>query len=91
MQVTLLTQESCSYCDQAKGLLERLTPEFRLSVTEVPLDSPDGTELAVRLGVMFAPGIVVDGKLLSYGRPSERRLRRDLRKRTTQSERGAPS
>lgn len=81
MHVTLLTQEDCSYCDQAKQLLERLEPDYPLSVTEISLDSPEGADLAVRLGVMFAPGIVIDGDLVSYGRPSERRLRRDMAKR----------
>ena len=86
MQVTLLTQDNCSHCDQAKELLDRISREYGLSVTEVALESPAGAELAVRLGVMFAPGIVIDGDLISYGRPSERRLRRDMGKRLAQAE-----
>lgn len=81
MQVTLLTQQDCSYCDQAKELLARLAPEYGLSLSEVDLGSSEGSDLAMRLGVMFAPGIVIDGVLASYGRPSERRLRRDIDKR----------
>jgi hypothetical protein len=33
---------------------------------------------------MFAPGVLVDGEPFSYGRLSERKLRRELRRRVQQ-------
>jgi hypothetical protein len=34
--------------------------------------------LAARAGVLFAPGVLLDGRPFGYGRLSERRLRREL-------------
>ena len=74
----LLTQENCGYCEDAKRLLERLGSEYPLSVREVKLSTDEGQELAVRGGVMFPPGLFLDGEPFSYGRPSERKLRKAL-------------
>lgn len=81
LEVLLLTQEACSFCAQAHELLERLAGEYPLAIETGDLDSPAGRELAARGGVLFAPGIFIDGEPFSYGRPSERRLRRELRRR----------
>jgi glutaredoxin len=80
-EVTLLTQENCAYCDQAKEVLGRLSGEYPISVTTLDLASPQGQELAWRSGVMFPPGIFIDGETFSYGRPSEKKLRRELDRR----------
>jgi Glutaredoxin-like domain (DUF836) len=80
-QITLLTQPSCGMCDLAKGILARLADEYPLSVTEVDLASDDGRRLAGDAGVLFAPGVLVDGQPFSYGRLSERKLRRALDRR----------
>ena len=81
MEVTLLTQDNCAFCDQAKDILDRLSGEYALSVSTVDLATPEGQALAERGGVMFPPGIFVDGEPFSYGRPSEKKLRRELDKR----------
>ena len=78
MVVTLLTQENCAFCEQARELLAKLAGEFSLSISVVALDTPAGQELAERGGILFPPGIFVDGVAVSYGRPSLRRLRREL-------------
>lgn len=79
--ITLLTQPDCAFCDQAKKALERLRGEHDLDVSEVSLDSPQGRELGMRHGVVFAPGLLLDDALFSYGRLSERKLRRELARR----------
>lgn len=81
VEVLLLTQEACAFCEQARELLERLAGEYPLAITTGDLNSPVGRELAALGGVLFAPGIFLDGEAFSYGRPSERRLRRELRRR----------
>lgn len=81
VNVTLLTQDACGFCDDAKELLDRLAGEFPIAVTELDLRSAEGQRLALAGGVMFAPGIFVDGEAFGYGRPSERKLRRELRRR----------
>jgi glutaredoxin len=77
----LLTQEDCGHCEEAKALLERLEGEYPLSVRAVRLSSTEGQELALRGGVMFPPGLFLDGAPFSYGRVSERKLRKALSRR----------
>lgn len=78
IHILLLTQPACDFCDHAKDVLTRLASEFNLSVHEIPFGSSEGQRLAVAHGAIFAPAILIDGELVSYGRPSERRLRRLL-------------
>ncbi len=81
MNVLLLTQEHCGFCAQAKETLDRLAVEYGLSVSTLDLGSPEGEALAVRSGLLFPPGIFLDGELFSYGRLSERKLRREIERR----------
>lgn len=76
--VTLITKADCSLCDQAKVVLERLSSEYNLRVELVDLDTQEGHELASRSGMAFPPGVLLDGEPFSYGRLSERKLRRHL-------------
>jgi glutaredoxin len=86
--VLLLTQENCGFCAQAKEILDRLSGEYQLSVTTLDLNSPEGQALAMRGGVLFPPGIFIDGEPFSYGRPSERKLRREIEGRLRSVEGG---
>ena len=79
--VTVLTQQNCASCERAKQVLDRVATAYPLSTHEVSLDTPPGRELALKHGVMFAPGVLLDGALFSYGRLSERKLRRTLTRR----------
>ena len=88
MEVLLLTQENCEFCTQAKEILARLSGEYELSVTTLDLNAPEGQALAMRGGVLFPPGIFLDGEPFSYGRPSERKLRRELARRLKHVEEG---
>lgn len=81
--VTLLTQPDCALCEQAKAVLARVSGEHPLTVTELVLTTPVGRELALRHGVLFAPGVLIDDKPFSYGRLSEKKLRRQLKARTS--------
>ena len=85
IDVWLLTQRDCAFCEQAKNVLGRLSHEHLLSVTEIALESVEGRALAVQHGVMFAPGVFINGTLAAYGRPSERRLRRILTQHQAQA------
>lgn len=81
VEVVVLTQADCGFCDQAKETLARVAEDFELRISEVDVASSEGEELARRSGVMFPPGVLLDGRLFSYGRLSERKLRRELGKR----------
>jgi hypothetical protein len=80
--VTLLTQDDCALCQHAKGVLARVGADHPLEVTEIGLASEQGRALAAQAGVLFAPGVLVDGRAFGYGRLSERRLRRTLGRAT---------
>ena len=81
VQIILLTKDDCAFCDHAKQVLRQLADTYPLRVTEVDLASHEGQQLATTAGVLFAPGVLVDGTPFSYGRLSERKLRRTLDKR----------
>ena len=76
--VTLLTQADCALCEHAMGVLARVGADHPLEITEIDLASGPGRAVAARAGVLFAPGLLVDGRPFGYGRLSERRLRRAL-------------
>ncbi len=84
MEVTLLTQRDCSFCDQAKEILDRLSSQYGFAITTLDLGSAQGQQLAERGGVMFPPGIFIDGEPFSHGRPSERKLRHELDRRSAE-------
>ena len=77
-EVVLLTTTDCSFCEQAKEVLGRLAAEFKLDVSEVPLSTEQGRELAKTTGAPFPPVVLIDGLPFSYGRLSERKLRKAL-------------
>jgi glutaredoxin len=89
MRVTLLTQEQCDFCRDAEALLDRLAHEYPLTVELLDLGSPEGRRLAEAGGILFPPGVFIDGEPFSYGRPSERRLRRELERRLDRQAAGA--
>ena len=76
--IMLLTQDDCQLCDHAKGVLGRVAADHPMRVEEVSLNSDEGRALAAQAGVLFAPGVFLDGALFAFGRLSERKLRRVL-------------
>jgi ABC-type Fe3+/spermidine/putrescine transport system ATPase subunit len=49
-------------------------------VETVALESKEGQRLAAGAGVVFAPGVLLDGEPFSHGRLSEGKLRKELEK-----------
>ncbi|TFC41779.1 thioredoxin family protein [Cryobacterium sp. TMT1-21] len=86
MIITILTQASCPSCDQAKLVLSRLARDHPFEVLEIGLGTDEGRGLAVRHGVAFAPGVLIDGVMFSYGRLSEKKLARHLSQHPTAAE-----
>lgn len=83
--VLILSAPACHFCDEAKSLFDRLAHEFALEIETKSISSEAGTALALTYGVLFPPGIFINGDLLQYGRPSERKIRARL------AELGAPT
>ena len=77
-RVTLLTQPDCAFCDHAKQVIARVSQDHALVIDEIDLASERGHQLAMTHGVLFAPGVLLDGQSFSYGRLSEKRLRKAL-------------
>lgn len=77
----LLTQEHCGFCEQARDILERVAHEYWLSYSTLAWENPQGQHLALAGGLLFPPGVLIDGEPFSYGRLSERKLRRELDRR----------
>jgi len=78
IEILVLTREQCHWCDEAKATLERLASSYDLIVTTLEITTPEGEALALQSGVLFPPGVFLDGTTFSYGRLSERKLRREL-------------
>lgn len=79
-EIVILTKGDCSLCEQAKDVLARLAGEYgyELAVREVALDSEEGRRLALEARAPFPPVVFLDGRPFSYGRLSERQLRKAL-------------
>jgi len=76
--ITLLTQADCTLCEHAKQVLSLFGADHPPEITEIDLASEQGRTLAAQAGVLFAPGVLVDGRPFGHGRLSERKLRRTL-------------
>jgi glutaredoxin len=87
-RITLLSQDNCGFCDHAKHVLARVGVRYPLQITEIRLDTQEGQAIATSAGVLFAPGVLVDGRPFSFGRLSERKLLRALEKRALHQDAG---
>ena len=76
--ITLLTAPSCRLCDDAKVVLDRVAIDFDLTIETLSIDTARGQALMIEHQVIFPPGVLINDKPFSYGRLSERRLRRML-------------
>lgn len=79
--VLILKRDDCECCDAATTMLERLSREYPLSLSTLEMESVAGQALAESGGILFPPGIFLDGEPCCYGRPSESRLRREIEQR----------
>lgn len=77
-RVLLISSEGCKFCDEAERLFQRLATEYDLEVETRTTEDPGVRTLALTHGVLFPPGIFIDGTLVQYGRPSERLIRQRL-------------
>lgn len=82
IDVVLLSARDCELCEHAKQVLLRVSVEHPMRLRVVFFESAEGQELAMRHGILFAPGLLLDGRTFSYGRVSERKLRRTLSRAT---------
>jgi glutaredoxin len=91
MHVLLLTQEHCAFCTQARAILDRLSAEYGFTLSTLDISTSAGEALAMQHGILFPPGIFLDGAPFSYGRLSERKLRKELERQRKFGEVQPPS
>ena len=72
--LVLLTASDCHMCEHAKQVLEELGVNWR----EVKADSEEGRRLDATAPPMRPVLFTAEGKVLAYGRLSQRRLRKQL-------------
>lgn len=77
-EVILLTREDCHFCEQAKAVLQRLEADYELRVRQLALETEEGGRLGLASGAPFPPVVLLNGRPFSYGRLSERKLRKAL-------------
>ncbi len=79
-RITLITAPHCELCQHAKEVLARVGADYDIEVSVLSDESERGSALMMEHLVAFPPGVLLDEKLFSYGRLSERKLRRQLDK-----------
>ena len=80
-RITLLTKSDCDLCEHAKDVLRRVAVDTPIELETVDLTSDHGRALAQRSGMAFPPAVLIDDQPFSYGRLSERKLRKALARR----------
>ena len=82
VKVEVFSSPGCAKCRHARAMLKAIADELgrgRIAWREV--DILVETDYAVDLGVMSAPAIAIDGKLVFSSLPSPSRLRAELARR----------
>ena len=76
----LLTTRDCHLCVHGRAVLDTLTAEGILTWQEVGVDSLRGQLLAETAPPLRPVLFDIEGRVVAYGRLSENRLRRQLRR-----------
>ncbi len=88
MQIEVFSTPGCTRCARATEALTVLTKEIGVGRIEWRvINIIDELDYAVRLGVLTAPSIVIDGELVITGLPSVQELRHCLNQRLEETHR----
>jgi len=82
IEVVLVEAHACHLCDDAKAALEDAARQYALSVQCVDIASAEGRAVVRAHRAPMPPVVVVDGRLLGWGRLSRGKLRRRLEELT---------
>ena len=77
-RITLLTAPHCALCTHAHEVLDRVAVDTPIEIETLSIETPEGQAALGNTAIPFPPLVLLDGRPYSYGRISERRLRRDL-------------
>ena len=73
-KVLILDVPGCHSCKEAEELIEKIKNEEKLKFAVEVKDISKNPALLQKYPVMSAPGIIIDDKLFSEGKPSEKEL-----------------
>lgn len=79
-EVKLLTMPGCSHCGPAKDLLERVVARDFPHIKPEIIDITEYPEEAQKYSLLQAPGLVINGQLVSSGGFDEPELKEILSK-----------
>ena len=79
-KILILDTPGCASCKYAEELIARIKKEENLHFDVEVKDITKHPEYLQKYPIMSAPGIVIDGKLVFTGKPSEKKLREELKK-----------
>jgi hypothetical protein len=82
VHITVLGAPNCELCEQARSVLARVARDHAIAVEELSTEADAGRKLMIEHRMAFPPGVFIEGEPFSYGRLSERKLRRELARRT---------
>jgi len=77
-KVLILDTPGCASCIYTEKLIARIKKEENLKFEVEVRDITKHPELLQKYPILSAPGIVIDGKLVFSGKPSEKELRKKL-------------
>lgn len=78
LELTYVVADRCHFCDRGRQVLAELAGRLDLHIREVELTSEEGRAAAAVWQVPFPPIVLIEGRLIGYGRLSARRLEREL-------------
>jgi hypothetical protein len=81
VEVVILSQDDCSWCDDVKRAVTAAAAQHPVKVRVLDIGSAEGSAMGLSAGVMFPPAVFMDGRLLGYGHLSERWLGQEIERR----------
>ena len=87
MNIEIFSSPGCGKCSQAKTRLKELVDELMAQQPDLGIEWREVNILeeidyAVDLGVLSAPSLAIDGKLIFTSLPGTKRLRREIEQRS---------
>jgi len=70
----LTTDFGCSKCESAMKIIDKVIKKYKGKVDVIKTDISDAPDKLVALGVMSTPAVLINGKLVFEGLPSEKEL-----------------
>lgn len=81
VSATVVTSPACHFCTDAEAVLADLARSYPLDVRSVDMATDEGKAIVREHRAPMPPVVLIDGKLLGWGRLSRGKLRRRLDER----------